>query len=385
MTISITDITLDNIYTNATSTEHSTSVYANGKMQVVVFPSVTYNGTESIDAVTQYVYDHTNLFYIDGVGESHPVTWTRSDVSNEYLHDIYNGVESEAEAKTITSDIRIPIYFTVPYAATGNYKWVAQLSDGTDTQWTSTDESEIVNISAEMLSISEDKIEIYDMKKVNLATLRVIRYVAGSFPATHQLLEMASDFYGIDFTPTHHLRLVGAWGRGSGSKAAGFLIGRPSASELAGGGVRIAYSNTQYYTDISSVATYYHFTDYGLSDEDAHFQHFASYDNEYNIIRTDDSSHWEDLEASNIVTEQEYQNALNLGVICVKYEAVDMYFNWSGGTVDGDVWAGCGDLKMIDNYGNIIKFNMNWDYGINGEKPDWHHNWKVIDPVVVAP
>ncbi|WP_265575370.1 hypothetical protein [Shewanella sp. YLB-07] len=42
MTVSITDIKLDNIYTSATSTEHNTSVYANGKMQAVgLVPKIT--------------------------------------------------------------------------------------------------------------------------------------------------------------------------------------------------------------------------------------------------------------------------------------------------------------------------------------------------------
>ena len=197
------NITLTNIYTDPSQLGTKTDVYGNGKMQAMVFPAANYNGdatsSEIIENVKKYIAENTKIYVYTTTGGTEPLTWKKSTVSNEFIHDIYSG--SATTSSTTTSDdtspcyIRVPIYFVVPVGELGKYHWIAEL-DGQRTAIASP-----VTVICHQLSLTTENFVVTDVATTGLATLRALRYnLIGSISSTSLKLVKCLSYKGLKFT-----------------------------------------------------------------------------------------------------------------------------------------------------------------------------------------
>ena len=187
-------VKLSDLYNEAYGTRRSTRVYANGVMQVVVFLSVNYNGnTTGIEGeIKKYVQENGVIYSLDTVnGGQYEVTWTKSFTSNDFHHDIDHAGKTRNISR-IASDIRAPLYFTVPKSAPGMQKWIAKLGD----IQTSTKLPVVVNV--ESYVVSSSNFEIVSKGSFGYSELRVLKYKEGVFKDT-QVLNDIKDMKGILF------------------------------------------------------------------------------------------------------------------------------------------------------------------------------------------
>ena len=187
-------IFLANIYADAFDNRQTTEVYANGVMQVSIFVSVNYNGNSDgiEDEIKNYVRDNVVILRLKDNGDKEEVDWDYSDTSNGFPHDIeYHGDGGTA------SDIRTPLYFTVPPGSVGKYRWIAKMGE----QETSTNTP--VTINARRFQPLADGSQFEFAKRVtrNDNSLCVLRYKDGVFPVTQKLMK-AYEYKGIKFTKT---------------------------------------------------------------------------------------------------------------------------------------------------------------------------------------
>ena len=187
-------VILANIYADAFSNRQTTEVYANGVMQVSIFVSVNYNGNadEIENEIKNYVRDNVVIYRLGESGDKEEVDWVYSDTSNGFPHDIeYHGDGGKA------SDIRTPLYFTVPPDSVGKHRWIAKLGER------ETNPNTPVTINAQKFQPLADGSQFEIAKRVNRDndSLCVIRYKAGAFPGTQRLMK-AYKYKGTKFTST---------------------------------------------------------------------------------------------------------------------------------------------------------------------------------------
>ena len=187
-------IFLANIYADGFSNRQTTEVYANAVMQVSVFVSVNYNGNSDgiEDEIKDYVRDNVVIYRMRDNGDKEEVDWVYSETSNGFPHDIeYNDREGSS------SDIRTPLYFTVPLGSVGKHRWIAKMEE----QETSVNTPVTINVRRFQLLADGSQIEFIKRVYRNGNTLCVLRYKPGVFPET-QMLMKAYKNKGIKFTKT---------------------------------------------------------------------------------------------------------------------------------------------------------------------------------------
>ena len=187
-------IFLANIYTDGFSNRQTTEVYANAVMQVSVFVSVNYNGNSNgiEDKIRDYVRDNVVIYEMLNNGDREEVDWVYSETSNGFPHDIeYNNKEGSS------SDIRTPLYFTVPLGSAGKHRWIAKMGE----QETNVNTPLTINVRKFQLSADGSQIEIVKRVYRKNNTLCVLRYKPGVFPEAQMLMKVYKN-KGIKFTKT---------------------------------------------------------------------------------------------------------------------------------------------------------------------------------------
>ena len=187
-------IFLANIYADGFSNRQTTEVYANDVMQVSVFVSVNYNGNSDgiEDNIKDYVRENVVIYRMRDNGDKEEVDWVYSETSNGFPHDIdYNNKEGSS------SDIRTPLYFTVPLGSAGKHRWIAKMGE----QETSVNTPVTINVRRFQLSADGSQIEFIKRVHRNGDSLCVLRYKPGVFPEA-QMLMKAYKNKGIKFTKT---------------------------------------------------------------------------------------------------------------------------------------------------------------------------------------
>ena len=150
-------IILANIYASQSDKRQDTSVYANNAMQVSLFVSVNYNGDTDeaiLDQIKGYVQDNVVIYTLNDGMSPLSSEWVKSTTSNEFHHDL----DHSSDKLGVTSDIRVPLYFTVPFNSEGEHKWIAKLGD---TQ-TNSDTPVTVHVHGFSITASDFTIETRD-------------------------------------------------------------------------------------------------------------------------------------------------------------------------------------------------------------------------------
>ena len=332
-----TFIALANIYTDEYSTRQDTNVYSNGVMQVNIFLSVNYRedatGIES--QIIEYVQKNSVIYVLE---TDSPLTWSKSTKSNEYYHNIDS--ESQKKDPHDKSDIRVPLYFTVPVNSEGTHKWVAKLGD----QETNTKTPVTVNVQEYYVTPSDFMVE--DLKAINSATLRVLRYQHGSFDGKQKLIRCL-EYKGIIFKSANSY--ISMMSR-KGHKAGAFLMEKNSAA-------KVALNNHEY--------------DQG----DWHVQGIVD-DFTRNTKLFTSWAGWED---SLKIPVSDIQDAWNRGIPMMKIGQHDLRIMVFEFNPSKDLNHEMQGFLLEDNFGNKVEVDMNWDVN------DWWGNWAVSKATVKYP
>ena len=331
-----TFIALANIYTDKYSTGQDANVYSNGVMQVNIFLSVNYRedatGIES--QIIEYVQSNSVIYVLES---DSPLTWVNSTKSNEYYHNIDS--ESQKKDPHSKSDIRVPLYFTVPVYSEGTYRWVAKLGD----QETNTKTPVIVNVYEYYVTPSDFIIE--DLTANVSATLRVLRYQHGSFEDKQKLIGCL-EYKGIKFISANsYISMMSK----SGHKAGAFLTKENMVA-------KVAQNNHKY--------------DFG----DWYVQGIDNFDPKTTLYTSEFG--WED---SRKIPMSDIQNAWNKGIAMMKIGEDNLSIKVSGPTNTYELDRELQGFLLEDNFGNRVEVDMNWDVN------DWWGNWAVSEARVKYP
>ena len=332
-----TFIALANIYTDEYSTGQVTNVYSNGVMQVNIFLSVNYreNATGIESQIIEYVQKNSVIYVLE---TNSPLTWVNSTKSNEYYHNI-DSASSEKKDPRSKSDIRAPLYFTVPIDSEGTYRWVAKLGD----QETNTNTPVTVNVYEYYVAPSDFIIE--DLTANVSATLRVLRYQHGSFEDKQKLIRCI-EYKGIKFISANsYMSMMSK----KGHKAGFFLTEKNSVA-------KVAQNNHKY--DLGD------WQEQGMDDFDPKTTLYTS---EYG---------WED---SQKIPVSDIQDAWNRGIPMMKIGQDNLYIDFILGMVLYNLAYELQGFLLEDNFGNRVEVDMNWDVN------DWWGNWAVSKATVKYP
>ena len=327
-------IALANIYIDNYSTGQDTNVYSNGAMQANIFISVNYNGdtTGIEDQIKQYVQDNVVIYVLE---TSSPLTWVKSTSSNEFLHNIDSASVGIKHPRT-TSDIRAPLYFTVPVNSEGIYKWIAKLGD----QETSTNTPVTVNVHEYYVTPSDFTID--DVTTYGCAQLRVLRYHYNSFGDQQKLIRCLT-YKGVRFTSPEANAYISMIMSTKGHKAGAFLMEKNSAANVA--------LNNHWY---------------GKEDWEAQGGSF------YQAPRSTSKYGWEDPLQ---IPLSDIQNAWNKGIPMIRISRKKLSMGLNG-IERNFLMQG---FLLEDNFGNRVEININWDAG------GWWGIWVVSKAIVKYP
>ena len=348
MTVDPSKIQLANLYTDAKQTLTNTDVYANGQMQALVYVSINYN--DSVEGIEEdlstYVYQNTE--FVDAGGD--PVKWEKSQKTNEYLHDINRGTLDAVALKT-ASDFRIPVYFTVPETAGGQYSWYAKLGD----QMTNVP----VTVTVTTIAVNPSDMEIVDIgPQVEQSHLRAMRYVHGQIPGNHLLKKWKYQGFKCNKTGGNTWLVMM-----SDKNACGALL-----EPYDGKNVHVAKSNTCYVEDeFQEVDVEYA---HGIIDDTKNDSPNGIYIVPY--ITAYEYNGWENPDIIPLDSVKEAWEDGGLGMVCIAAPSEDNSFRlfhmWY------DFLNYHFDPIVEDNFGNHLKIVINWDTGGEGD----HKNWGVI-------
>uniref|UniRef100_A0A1X7UK57 Uncharacterized protein n=1 Tax=Amphimedon queenslandica TaxID=400682 RepID=A0A1X7UK57_AMPQE len=338
-------IILVNIYADQFSDRQETSVYNNGVMQVSVFVSVNYNGEASEDDIIAYVQDNVDIYSLN-YGEN--VQWQRSTTDNGFHHDIEHAANKNAPMPPkMISDIRAPLYFTVPFGtAEGEHRWIVKL-DGKQTS-----DSTPLTVNVNLFSVSEDDFEISEIASLSGIVLRALKYKKGVFPDTQKLVK-SIEYKGLKFTGTSANSWVSMAMSSKGHKLGVFIEYRETSS--------------------INIATEYHFYDRNkvvkknLDSYECIYRIVPicdSLDNTANIDSTDIEDAWNEGIAMVMIHDS------STSIACEAFESSNMFLDHNFET---------NDFEFEDNFGGRVEVKLNWDAG------DWWGTWKVTDAKVVHP
>ena len=328
-------IILVGIYTDQYNSRLDTNVYSNGVMQANIFLSVNYNGdTTGIESqIIEYVQNNSVIYVLE---TNSPLTWVKSTKSNGYYHNI-DSASIEKKEPYVVSDIRVPLYFTVPANSEGTYRWVAKL----DNEETNTDTPVTVNVYEYYVTSSDFTID--DITSYGSATLRVLRYEYGSFEDQQKLIRCL-EYKGVIFTSPAANSYISMMKSTKGHKAGVFLMEENSAAY-------VALNNHEYESD-----------DWHAQGSD-HFHPTERLTSKYG---------WED--PPNIPVS-DIQDAWNKGIPMMKIAQDKLYMMADWYKEDYEMQG----FLLEDNFGNRVEVNMNWDTG------DWWGSWAVSEATVKYP
>ena len=338
MSFNASNIQLANLYTDHSQQYLTTDVYANGVMQAAVWVSINYNGsTSGIESqINNYVYKNTKILNTNG----NAVTWTKSSASNGYPHDINR---SSASAQDYTSDYRVPIYFTVPKGIGGAYYWYAKLDEGT------TSKSAPVTVNVKTIAPTAGDITIVDICYYNQCILRTFRYTHQNIPNNHFLVKWQYQGIKFDTVSNYETTTYVAMMRDRFACAALLMKSKSFA--------HVALKNKNYNNKFTVA-----------KPENA----TGNLQSDITIISTSPFD-WQD---PGNITQDDITKAWSNGglpVVCIAPSSHN--FQLYGYSRNLDFFY---DLIAQDNFGNWLKFVMDWD--LNKE---YHKYWKVTEVQVI--
>ena len=350
-------IQLVNLYTDAKQTLTNTDVYANGRMQALIYVSINYNGSvEGIEEdLSAYVYKHTE--FVDAGGD--PVKWEKTQKTNEYLHDINRGT-LEAIPSEIASDFRIPIYFTVPETAGGQYSWYAKLGD----QMTNVP----VTVTVTTITVYQSDMEIVDIGPwAGQSRLRAMRYVHGQIPGNHLLKKWK--YQGFKFDSTGGNTWVVMM---SDKKACGALL-----EPYDGKKVHVAKKNNVYPNTGTECA--YQQADIKYANDDVVNDHNYTTDDMMQWIITS-KYNWEDPDNIPLDSVKEAWEEGGLGMVCIaplnddsddESDDRSLRLEYAVLTTGSHYFSYHFDPIVEDNFGNHLKIVIDWDTEGEGDHKYW--------------
>uniref|UniRef100_A0A1X7VDQ3 Uncharacterized protein n=1 Tax=Amphimedon queenslandica TaxID=400682 RepID=A0A1X7VDQ3_AMPQE len=333
---------LVNIYADKFDQRQDTSVYNNGVMQVSVFVSVNYNGEASEDEIIPYVQDNVVIYSLN---YEENVQWEKSTTDNGFHHDIdYAANKNASVPSKSVSDIRVPLYFTVPGGtAEGKHRWIAKLGD------TQTNYDTPLTITVKKFDVSSDKLEIVNREEVSCNQLRVLKYKSESYPDSQKLLKCI-DYKGIKFIGTGGNVFVSMVMSSKGHKMGCFVDHRVKSNIKIAKSGRLHAPEEMIKQNIEGTGT-------------------------MNWIDCDCLENSLDLESSDI------EQAWNEGVVLVKvhHESVMMGKQYSYDGYGQKVDYELNNFVLEDTFGGRVEVNIDWDVS------DWWGNWAVRSAKVVYP
>lgn len=363
-------IQLQDIYTDAIEQTKETHVFGNGKMQAMVFPSVSYRGDTSPEIITkvkEYVASNTNIYVVNYYGSLEPLntaSWIKSSYSNKFAHDIYRNSSAPAGGifpETQSSyDIRAPIFFVVPAGTWGQYRWVAELGG----QYTNlTDE---VTVKCQELALVPDNFSVADVARNDKATLRVLKYNHfGSLANTTVQLTRCYDYKGILFSNPPGGGEGNCWVVYSENK---FLDSTYSES-IQKVGCFVVY-NAQNISIGQGDVTYHpsQYTTCGMPNSNQDLQISDSFTG-LQITRYE--SNMDSCSDAANLSQGALLSAWNQGIPMVELDKTcisSVHYSFGEGFMSAKF--SLQGFKVQDNFGNIVELYFDWDYGSS-------HLWKV--------
>ena len=345
MTVDPSKIQLANLYTDAKQTLTNTDVYANGQMQALFYVSINYN--DSVEGIEEdlstYVYQNTEL--VDAGGD--PVKWEKSQKTNEYLHDINRGT-LDAVALKIASDFRIPVYFTVPVTAGGQYSWYAKLGD----QMTKVP----VTVTVTTIAVNPSDMEIVDIgPQVGRSQLRAMRYVHGQIPGNHLLKKWKYQGFKCNSTGGNTWLVMMR-----DENTCGALL-----EPYDGKNVHVAKSHTTYWynDEFQSVDIEYAHDIIEEAKKDSSNGYAVPY------LQTHEYNGWKDPDIIPLDSVKQAWEEGGLGMVCIANPSEDDSFKLF------HLWYGYlnyyFDPIVEDNFGNRLKIVIDWDTGGEGDYKNW--------------
>ena len=335
-------IALMNIFADQFGDRQNTKVYNNGVMQVSVFVSVNYNGDTNegiLDQIKRYVQVNATIYSLN-YGEN--VKWKNSTTDNGYHHDIDHTANKNASVPPkLGSDIRVPLYFTVPGGtAEGEHRWIAKMDDG------QTSVNKPLTINVRRFEVSHDYFEIVEKAYIYCHSLRALKYRKDKFPDHQKLLKLV-EYKGIKF--------IGSGGNvwvtmsyTKGQKLGIFLDYSVSSNIKVAKAKHVHWSKEMVKKDV----------------DDTGYKNWINCDCLSNSLKFDPA---------------DIKNTWNTGIAMLLVRSAIMYKQYSAaGTI---YYAGYNAHEFIieDNFGGRIKITINWDGG------DWYGNWAVKDAEAVYP
>ena len=282
-----------------------------------------------------YVQENVVIYTLDdGKKELDTSKWKKSTTENIYYHDINHAGKSIPK---IVSDIRAPLYFTVPVASEGEHRWIAKLGE----KETST--STPVTLTVETFYATYSDVEIVTKDYTSCSVLRTLKYKNGVFPDVQKLLRLV-DYKGMKFISSADKVYVSMIHSSKGHKLGAFIEYKQTGS------IRVAKPGHYYWHSelvLKGVST----------GQQTH----------YDCDCCDDSL---DL------TSAQVEKVWNEGI------AMLLQHDWSleiDTNDQGLINFECNDFILEDNFGNRMKCGIDWDDG------DWYRYWKVTDIAVVYP
>ena len=340
-------IILANIYADQFDTRPETRVYCNGIMQVSIFISVNYNGDTDegiLDEIKGYVQDNVVIYTLDdGKVELDTSKWIKSTEDNGYHHDIDRA--SNDNTKSV-SDIRVPLYFTVPAASEGEHNWIASL-DGMETS-TSTP----LTVNVERLHATKDSVEIADKAATECHQMHVLKYKDGAFPDVLKLVKLV-DYKGIKFLSSADKAWVSMIHSSKGHKMGVFLQYKETKDIRVAKPEHLYWSGEMIKKDIGATG-------------DQNLLHCSC---------CDDSLH--------DFTSDQFEQAWNEGIVMLmvhdsSLEMVKFYDSLAVSTHYNNFETN--DFLIEDNFGNRMICRIDWNLGSG-----WWGNWEVSVLTVVYP
>ena len=327
-------VEITGLYTDAHTNDLNTDVYSNGKMQVVVYPTVMNTGSATEDEVKDYVAKNTNIFVLKDTGGKRPLDtskWIKSNESNDYLHDINRGAKTEFFSAEESNNIRVPLYFIVPVNLAGKYKWCAEL----DGRYTQTVVPVIVNIHK--LSVTGYDFQIGTLREgKNKAELKFLNYNDKTLPSNHQLIKPLA-YKGLNFHGNTCWITV-LRNENAQHACGGFLSYKKSSASLA------KKSKTYQPSEFSLI--------------ESSFPHGRP-------LMTNDGP-WDAIES---FTSNEIDNAWLKGIVMfnVPYLKVlpDPRFP------NSPLFLESQGIEVEDNFGNSLRLEFNWDNQVGGNLEMW--------------
>ena len=331
-------IGLANIYTDKFENWNTAKVYSNGVMQVSIFLSVNYkeDATGIEDQIIKYVQENAVIYSLNSEAN---VTWKKSTKSNGFYHDIdHAGTEGN---DTKTSDIRVPLYFTVPPYSEGEHRWIAKLGEE--------ETSQPVTITIKRHVVEASNLQIAEKDYYDGVTLRVLRYKPGIYPDMHRLRKLRI-YKGLKFWATGGTAWVSMFKQRNGHKVGAFL-------EYKNLTVNVARNKIIYASDMITQ---------------------SEYDRKC-IVRKTMGNSWD---CGQNMPSDKLLRAWNDGIVMILLR--DMHFGLGcippGGGIAHVEEFWIEDHELEDTFGSRIAISINWD--VSGS---WWGGWNVTKADIIYP